>query len=81
LGGVDAAEFNHRHSSINAPALWAPPLILEGVLLSRWISTKNFIEFAFFIVKVRKRLAQNDVLSNPLFSESLCGMIICLQVR
>ena len=65
LGGVDAAEFNHRHSSINAPALWAPPLILEGELLTRWISTKNFIEFAFFIVKVKKKVGTKRCFVQP----------------
>ncbi len=48
LGGVDDTESVHRISSINAPALWAPPLILEGELLTHRISVNIFVEFMLF---------------------------------
>ena len=34
LGGVDTTENCNLHYIINAPALWALPLILEGELLT-----------------------------------------------
>ena len=41
LGGVDAPEYSHRHSGINAPALRAPPLILEGELIISTLFSSN----------------------------------------
>ncbi len=33
-GGVDTTKGRHCHSIINAPALQAPPLILEGEVMT-----------------------------------------------
>ena len=49
-GGVETTQGMRRHGSINAPALRAPPLILEGEMLTRLFLANDFIEFTLMLL-------------------------------